>query len=74
MSERMKITKMSDSIYLLNDNDSGTAYLVLGSERALVIDTANGYENFYEIVRSLTDLPLMASKVACACSFSVLIL
>ncbi len=59
MSERMKITKLSDSIYLLNDNDSGTAYLVLGRERALVIDTANGYENFYDIVRGLTDLPLV---------------
>lgn len=59
MSERMKISKMSDSIYLLNDNDSGTAYLVLGSERALVIDTASGYENFRDIVEGLTDLPLV---------------
>ena len=59
MSERMKISKLSDTIFLLNDNDSGTAYLVLGPERALVIDTANGYENFYDIVRGLTDLPLV---------------
>ena len=59
MSERMKIKKMSDSIYLLDDNNSGTAYLVLGRDRALVIDTANGYENFYDIIRTLTDLPLV---------------
>ena len=59
MSERMKIQKLSDAIYLLNDNDQGTAYLVLGTEKALVIDTANGVENFYDIVRELTDLPLV---------------
>ena len=59
MSEKMKITKLSDTIYLLNDNDSGTAYVVLGRDRALVIDTANGYENFYDIVRGITELPLV---------------
>ncbi len=59
MSDRMKISQLSESIYLLNDNDSGTAYVVLGRERALVIDTANGYENFYDIVRGITDLPLV---------------
>jgi glyoxylase-like metal-dependent hydrolase (beta-lactamase superfamily II) len=55
----MKIRKMSDSVYLLNDNDSGTAYVVVGSERALVIDTCNGFENFLDIVRSITDKPLV---------------
>lgn len=59
MSERMHISKMSDSIYLLDDNNSGTAYVVLGKEKALVIDTANGYENFYDIVRGITKLPLV---------------
>jgi len=54
MSERMKIQKLTDSIYLLNDNDEGTAYLVLGTEKALVIDTANGVENFYDIVRTMS--------------------
>lgn len=59
MSNRMNIKKLSDSIFLLDDNNSGTAYVVLGEERALVIDTANGFENFYDIVRTLTDLPLV---------------
>jgi len=59
MFERIKVKKLNDHIYLLDDNGDATGYLVVGSKKALVIDTMNGYENVYDVVRTMTDLPLM---------------
>ena len=57
--KRLKINQINDHIWLLNDKDQGTGYLITGSEKALVIDTMYGQENLQEAVRTLTDLPLM---------------
>ena len=57
--KRLKIQQINDHIWLLNDHDDGTGYLITGSDRALVIDTMYGLENLKEAVRTLTDLPLM---------------
>ena len=38
MFERIKITKINDHIWLLNDNNEATGYLVVGNEKALIID------------------------------------
>jgi glyoxylase-like metal-dependent hydrolase (beta-lactamase superfamily II) len=43
----------------MNDNNEGTGYLVVGNEKAVVIDTMNGYEDVNEIVKKITDLPIM---------------
>lgn len=59
MFERVKLTRINDHIYLMNDNNEATGYLVIGKKRALVIDTMNGYENIKAISESLTELPLM---------------
>ncbi|MFA9375299.1 MAG: MBL fold metallo-hydrolase [Lachnotalea sp.] len=59
MFERIKVIQLNDHIYLMDDNGNATGYLVVGHKKALVIDTMNGYENVYEVVRTLTDLPLM---------------
>lgn len=59
MFERTIITKLDDHIYLLDDHHEATGYLVLGQERAALIDTMNGVEDLREVVRSLTDLPLV---------------
>lgn len=59
MDERIKVTKMSDRIYLMDDAGESTGYLIVGDEKALVIDTMNGYANVNAVVRSITDLPLM---------------
>ena len=59
MFERIKVKQLNDHIYLMDDDGDATGYLVVGQNRALVIDTMNGYDNVYEVVRSLTDLPLM---------------
>lgn len=57
--KRLKIQPVNDHVWLLNDHDDGTGYLITGSDRALVIDTMYGLENLKEAVRTLTDLPLM---------------
>ena len=56
--ERAKITQLRPNVYLIDDAGESTCYLITGSERALLADTANGCEDLAEIVRSLTDLPV----------------
>ncbi len=58
MDARINLVKICDGIWLLEDNHDGTAYVVEGSARAMVIDTANGMQNFHDCVRELTDKPL----------------
>ena len=58
MFERIKVSKINDHIWLLNDNDEATGYLVTGKDRGLIIDTMNGYENVKKVSEELTNLPL----------------
>ena len=39
MTDRIKVKQMNESIYLLDDNGEATGYLVVGKEKAAVIDT-----------------------------------
>lgn len=59
MFERIKITKINDHIWLLNANNEATGYLVVGNEKALIIDTMLGYEDVHAVARTLTELPLV---------------
>ena len=59
MSERMKILPLEDRVWLLDDDGAATCYVVCGTEKAMVIDTVNGLENLHDIVRTITDLPLV---------------
>ena len=43
MMKRIKVKQINNHIWLLNDNDESTGYLVTGSERGLIIDTMTGY-------------------------------
>lgn len=56
---RAKLLQMNDHVTLINDADESTAYVVVGKEKALVIDTANGEEDLHAIVRTITDKPLV---------------
>lgn len=58
MFERVKVVQINEHIWLLNDADEATGYLVVGKEKALIIDTMNGYEDVKAIAKTLTDLPL----------------
>ena len=58
-SKRMRIKPLEDGLWLLDDAGESTCYVLAGTRLAMVIDTVNGAENLLEIVRELTDLPLM---------------
>lgn len=53
------ITKLTDTIYLLDEEHRATGYLVLGTEKAALIDTMCGLDDLSAIVRSITDLPVI---------------
>lgn len=59
MTDRIKVKQMNESIYLLDDNGEATGYLVVGKEKAAVIDTMNGLADVAAVCRSITDLPLI---------------
>lgn len=59
MGNRIKVRKIEDSIWLLDDNGEATGYLVCGEEKAAVIDTMSGIEDVHAVVREITDLPLV---------------
>lgn len=55
----IEVTQLKENVYLMNDNNESTGYIVVGTEKAAVIDTMYGYENIYDVVRTVTDLPLV---------------
>lgn len=58
-SKRMDIRLLEPGLWLLDDAGESTCYVLAGTERAMVIDTVNGQENLKDIVRTLTNLPLV---------------
>lgn len=56
---RANIKRLNDHLYLIDDAGESTCYLVLGDEKAMVIDTVNGQENLCDVIRTLTDKPLV---------------
>lgn len=57
--QRANIHQLMDHLYLIDDAGESTCYLICGTEKAMLIDTANGMEDLHAIVRSLTDLPVV---------------
>ncbi len=58
MEKELFIKEVRPGIYLMDEAHEATGYLVIGREKACVIDTMNGYNDLYKAVRKLTDLPL----------------
>ncbi len=52
------IREVLPGIFLMDEAHEATGYLVIGRDRACVIDTMNGYNDLYQAVRKLTDKPL----------------
>jgi len=59
MGERIRVQQMNDHVWLMDDNGEATGYLVVGQEKAAVIDTMNGVEDVRAVVRTITGLPLI---------------
>ncbi len=58
MFERINVKQLNSHIYLLDDHGEATGYLVVGQEKALVIDTMNGLEDVHAVVQGITKLPV----------------
>ena len=54
----LTVTKLNDRDYMILDEDI-QMYLLLGSERAMLVDTGFGMSDLPELVKELTDLPLI---------------
>lgn len=52
-------TKIADDLYEITETGSIHCYVVLGTERALVFDIGYGYEDIHDLIRAITDLPIM---------------
>mgnify|MGYP003295024562 CR=1 FL=1 len=59
---RAKCKKVFENVWLIDDAGESTCYVVMGKEKGMVIDTANGAENLQEVIRTLTDLPLVVAN------------
>ena len=57
--ERAKITQLRSNVHLIDDAGESTCYLIAGSEKALLVDSVNGYEDLKAITKTLTDLPVI---------------
>lgn len=59
MNKRAVIHKINEYTYCIDDAGISCCYLVCGNKKAALIDTVNGLENLKDVVREITDLPLM---------------
>lgn len=50
--------EVSKNVYQISDNKMDNIYLVIGEEKALLIDTGRGVSNLKALVETLTDLPV----------------
>lgn len=57
-NKKLDIIKLSDRIYLFDEDHSATGYLVVGDDRAMMIDTMTGEYDLKKYVSSITDKPV----------------
>ena len=58
MEKELYIKELRPGVYLMDEAHESTGYLVVGEEKACVIDTMNGYNDLYQAVRKITDKPV----------------
>ena len=58
MEKELFVKEVRPGIYLMDEAHEATGYLVVGRERACMIDTMNGYQDLSEAVRKITDKPV----------------
>ncbi len=61
MEEKIElyVKELKPYLYLLDEGHQATGYLVIGENKACVIDTMNGLTNLGEEIRKLTDKPVI---------------
>ena len=51
MEKPLYIREMCPGVYLMDEAHEATGYLVVGKDKACMIDTMNGYNDLYRAVR-----------------------
>ena len=59
MDRGLYIKEMIPGVYLMDEAHQATGYLVIGEEKACMIDTMNGYNDLQKVVRQFTDKPVV---------------
>ena len=57
MEKELFIKQLRPYLYLMDEAHEATGYIVVGDEKVCVIDTMNGYNDLYKVVRGITDKP-----------------
>ena len=55
------VKKICDDLYVITETDSINCYLLIGNERALLIDCGYGYEDINPILLSITNKPIIVA-------------
>ena len=55
--EHLTILRITETSYLIEDDRNATGYVIVGKDKALVVDTCFGFEDYAEVVASITALP-----------------
>ena len=58
MEKELYVKEMCPGVYLMQDSERATGYLVIGEEKACMIDTMNGCDDLGQAVRRITDKPV----------------
>ncbi len=56
---RAKLIPINERVTLIDDAGESTCYLICGDDRAMLVDSVNGEEDLLEVVRTVTDLPVL---------------
>ena len=59
MEKELYIKEICPGIFLMDEAHEATGYLVVGNEKACVIDTMNGFNDLNRVVRRITDKPVI---------------
>lgn len=54
-----KVRKIDGDLYVITETESIHCYLLLGKEKALLIDAGYGYEDIHPLIGQITELPVM---------------
>lgn len=58
MAKELPVTSIADNTYLINEFDGTNCYLVVGSEKALLIDCGTGFCDLKGACEKITSLPI----------------
>lgn len=58
-TEWFAVQRLREGIYLIGEPMHVNSYLILGSERAVLLDTGMGISDIRAVVKELTDLPIL---------------